>query len=240
MILTTRLPRSLSLLLLAAVLIAMSACRMGQEAPDFHAPTQKNLVTTYELGQMTKERFDQEWRVAAGAWTFDDGKLIGSLSQDEATAQGLELPQAMVWFKGALPHEFRLTYKAKTTKRAGDIITYICADGEQMSGYDVVLGGWNNERHRLSFYEKPGDINARTGLDRMRGANMKDNKTYEVIIERTVKGIEVRLDGDVILEHPELTKHIDDDHRSIALCTWDNEIEIWDLKIEGLKTPIEK
>jgi len=223
-------------LLMATLTLALfaTACRFSQEPRNFHEPTTKKLTTSYDSTGITEERFKEEWTIGKGDWKVEGGKLIGSISG--AALPDDEVPQAMVWFKGALPHEFRLSYKAKTTRRPGDIIAYMCGDGKQMSGYDVVLGGWNNERHRLSFYHVPGDIDRREGLDRKLGANMKQDKEYDVTIVRTASGIEVALDGETILEYPEDTKFLQDDNRYIALCTWDNDVEYWDVKIEGLRS----
>jgi hypothetical protein len=234
--------RALAPLALFAALSLAAALGSGCNPPPaqglLSAPSKHKLVREYAPSPFTEQTLKNDWRPTSGTWTVENGRLVGQqLEKDmpelDRQPGGTEaLPFALIWLDKPLPHEFSIRFRARGVKNPSDINVLFCADGQDLSGYDLVLGGFNNFKHQLGWFPKSHDFGSREGLDKVKPGSL-EMREYEIEIERTeLEGIRVFLDQIQIMEDDDDPKISDDDMRYFAFYTWDNKVEFWDIEIQ--------
>lgn len=224
---------SVALGVLVAVIVGAAGCNPPPAAGALSRPSKHKLTSSYAAAPFTEQQLADDWRVTSGTWTIVDGRLRGrQLDRDLEGLDPKPLPFALIWLAKPLPHEFRISYKAEGMRDPRDINAIFCGDGIDLSGYDLVLGGWTNTKHQLSWYQEAHKFGSRDALDKVKPGMLRP-KPYEITIERSEQhGIVVYLDNEKVMSDRDDPKIAGDDMRYFALYTWDNDVAFWDLKIE--------
>lgn len=204
--------------------------------------TQSNdaLATPYHAASFDERTIAADFKVFSGQWTAERGRLTGKLFQEDLEAAGYmdgdrptSFPIALIWFKKPLPPEFEVSWKARALKNAGDLNAYFCGGGGDISGYDLVFGGWDNSSSRLLQVVSPTDLDGRIRLDKIKPDSIRLGAEYEFRVRRTREGIEIYRNGSLVMSHNEKGQPLlGADQRYFGLSTWNNKAEFWDLRID--------
>jgi hypothetical protein len=199
----------------------------------------KDLTEFYSAPKVTQRQFEEDFAVAAGDWKVDGGRLVGRMRWDDLPTSGgapQGAPMPLIFFKHKLPREFRVLWQARATEASGDLNAYFCANGAEISGYEMVNGGDRDREQKswLRLVPEPGNMTERDYIDKVKPDVIDKNRTYEFEIRRTRRGIELYRDQERIMEDREELKLLDEDMRYFGLATWDGEAEFWGFEIEAL------
>ncbi len=126
------------------------------------------------------------WRALSGRWQLIDGELCGRAARNQG-----------VWLRRRLPPNVRIAFDARADDEEGDLKVEVFGDGksgasgttyDDASGYVLIFGGWQNQKHVLARGDEHGDdrlvsLIAADG-DSLRTRAVQPHRAYRFRIER--------------------------------------------------------
>jgi hypothetical protein len=170
------------------------------------------------------------------AWTdtFDRGELGGDYW---ATGKGYQLAEGALsargahnhplWLRKKLPHDVRIELDCWSKEQRGDLKIELFGDGHSFdpdggaymaTGYEVVFGGWYNQKSILARLDEHGkDMAARTDV------KVFANQHYHWKIERRGKKLAWEIDGKPFLTYDDPRPLENIGHEYLGFNNWETD-----------------
>jgi len=199
------------------LLAALCACGPSK-------PAQDGSVDSYRANFDSSEQLG-DWRCYdGGKWDVRDGWLVCDARE---TTGGLSI----LWLSRIVPREVVIEFEAECLDRPGEILAFVCGDGQRYSGYEIAVGGSGNTRVALYKSLEGGNPAARDRLDR-RDFQVNKERVYAVKIRQYRNAFRVYVNDDLLLSTSDEQPIQDDRHRYFGFGTIGNLVRFDNLKIE--------
>ena len=186
-------------------------------------------------------------RAAPLKLTFEAGDLsrFSSLAPNNARVEGgvLQIQGLMnrpLWLQYPLPHDVRVSVRARSLSPEGDVKVELFGDGHSgfvgdprsaytATGYILVMGGWSNTISAIARQHEHGHDRAERS-----DVRVEVGRWYQWVIERRGGRLSWSVDGQPFLQLDDEAPLYDDQHRFFAFSDWMTPVEFDDLSIEPL------
>jgi hypothetical protein len=163
----------------------------------------------------------------SGKWEIKDGWLVGDARIPEQ--------RSIIWLKKQFTEDVRIQFVAECLDKPGDLNCFICGNGKNYSGYEIIIGGFANEKIGVYKTVEDGDPITRQKLERD-DFNLIKARAYDIKIKKSRGTFRVYLDDALVVSAAdEENRIVDREHRYFGFSTFENVVRFRDLRIEQMK-----
>jgi len=165
----------------------------------------------------------KNWKcLDTGQWKIKDGWLVGDARIPEQ--------RSILWLDRDLAADVTISFDAECLDKAADINCFVYGNGRNYSGYEVILGGFENTKVGIYKSGEEGDPLQRRRLGREPFELQKD-RVYSIKIKKDRGTFHLYVDGDLLMTETD-DEPIDEDACYFGLSTWENVVRFDNFMIE--------
>jgi len=200
----------------AALSVALVGCSAKKE------PQDEGLVF-YHTDFSSPDEL-KNWKCNdSGKWEIRKGWLVADARIPEN--------RSILWLNKPIARNVQIEFDAECLEEPGDINCFICGNGKNYSGYEVIIGGFNNEKVGVYKSKVDGDDMERKRLER-EPFELEKKRVYTVKVKLYKGTIRVYVDNELLITATDNDPIEDPEHRYFGLSTFQNVVRFDNLKIE--------
>lgn len=193
----------------------------GNESPGNDRGIEKYAATFESPDELNNWK-----KTDTGKWYIKDGSLYGDARIPEQ--------RSILWLDKPIGRDVQVEFEAQCLEKPGDINCFICGNGQNYSGYEVVVAGWDNSRIVIYKARAVGDPMERRRIGR-EPFEVEKGRTYQIKIRKEGSTFHIWVDGSLVITETDPDPPLIEGDLYFGLSTWENVVRFDNVKIEKKK-----
>lgn len=159
-----------------------------------------------------------------GKWEIRDGWLV-------ADARPTKYGRSILWLNIPFVEDVQIEFEAECLDAPNDLNCFIGGNGKEYSGYEIILGGFGNEKIAVYKCNADGDDLSRNRLTR-EDFSVKKDHVYGIKIKKYRGEFRVYVDDELLIRKQDSNPISDKQHRYFGFSTYKTVVRFDNLKIK--------